>query len=77
MRMLSESWRWAVVIRAKLVELHEKLLGVEVTPHSPDVDAAFNLFVDVMERGQGSEETHFRWWECGFDDIYFFERNPR
>ena len=62
----------AAAIRDKLVELHEKLLGVEVTPHSPDVDAAFNLFVEVMERGQGLEETHFRWWECGFDDIYYF-----
>ena len=42
----------AAAIRNKLVELHEKLLGVEATPHSPDVDAAFELFVDVMERGQ-------------------------
>ncbi|MDE0029700.1 MAG: DUF1588 domain-containing protein [Deltaproteobacteria bacterium] len=62
----------AAAIRDKLVELYEKLLGVEVTPHSPDVDAAFNLFVEVMERGQGLDETHFLWWECGFDDIYYF-----
>ena len=63
----------ATAIREKLVELHEKLLGVEVTPHSPDVDAAFSLFVDVMERGQGLEETDFLWWRCGFDDHYFFK----
>ena len=62
----------AAAIREKLVELHQKLLGVEVTTYSPDVDAAFNLFVDVMERGQGPEDTRFRWWECGFDDIYYF-----
>ena len=63
----------ASVIRDKLVELHEKLLGIETTPYSADVEAAFSLFVDVMERGQGLEETHFHWWECGFNDIYFFE----
>ena len=62
----------AAAIRKKLVELHEKLLGVEVTPHSPDVDAAFNLFVEVMERGQGLDERHFPWWKCGFEDMYFF-----
>ena len=63
----------AAAIREKLVDLHEKLLGVEVTRYSPDVDAAFSLFVDVMERGLGSEATRFRWWECGVDDIYFFD----
>ena len=63
----------AAAIRDKLVELHEKLLGVEVTPHSPDVDAAFNLFVEVMERGQGLDEKHFPWSRCGFDDMYYFE----
>ena len=50
----------AAAIRDKLVELHEKLLGVEVTPHSPDVDAAFNLFVEVMERGEGLDENASR-----------------
>ena len=63
----------AAAIRDKLVELHEKLLGVEVTPYSPDVDAAFSLFVKVMERGQGVEEKHFLWWSYGYNDIYFFE----
>ena len=63
----------AAAIREKLVELHDKLLGVDVTPYSVDVDAAFNLFVDVMERGRGTEEAHFRWWECALEDIYFFE----
>ena len=61
-------------IRDKLVELHETLLGVEVTPYSPDVDAVFNLFVDVMERGQGLKEEYFPGWECDFrNDIYFFD----
>ncbi|MDE0029697.1 MAG: DUF1588 domain-containing protein [Deltaproteobacteria bacterium] len=63
----------ALAIREKLVELHEKLLGVEVTLHSPDVDAAFNLFVEVMKRGQGLDEERFPWWRCGFDDMYYFD----
>ena len=64
----------SAAIRKKLVELHEKLLGVEVTPHSPDVDAAFDLFVDVMERGKGSENQHFRAWQCNWNsDIHFLD----
>ena len=62
----------AATIRDKLVELHEKLLGVEVTPHSPDVDIAFSLFVDVMERGQ-SLDTRFQSWQCRPDDRHFFD----
>ena len=52
--------------------MHDKLLGVEVTSHSPDVEAAFNLFVDIMERRRGSEER-LTWWRCGYDDMYFFD----
>ena len=37
-------------IRNKLVELHDKLLGVQVTSDSPDVEAAYRLFVDVWQR---------------------------
>ena len=62
----------AAMIRDKLVELHEKLLGVEVTPHSPDVDAAFSLFVNVMERGQRLG-TRFQSWQCRLDDKHFFD----
>ena len=66
----------ANAIRGKLVELHEKLLGVRVTPHSPDVEAAYRLFVDVWKRKRGSRdtETDFRslqcdWWrDLGFWD---------
>ena len=42
----------ASLIREKLVELYDKLLGVEVTPHSPDVNSAFRLLVDAMEQAQ-------------------------
>ena len=50
------------------------MLGVQVTPHSPDVDAAYRLFVDVMERGRAAHDEWLEFWECDFDnDVFFFE----
>ena len=67
----------AAAIRDKLVELHDKLFGIEVTPHSPDVTSAFRLLVDAMEQGRRSGESSFRWWDCGlWDDQHFFRRHP-
>ena len=66
----------ANAIRGKLVELHEKLLGVRVTPHSPDVEAAYRLFVDVWSRKRSSQmriETRLTDWRCPFNDISYFE----
>ena len=61
-------------IRNKLVELHDALFGVQVTPHSPDVETAYRLFVEVMERGQAAQEEWFPpYWECPIDDIFYFE----
>ena len=40
-------------IRNKLVELHDKLLGVQVAPDSADVEAAYRLFVEVSRRARG------------------------
>ena len=63
-------------IRGKLVELHDKLLGVQVTPYSADVEAALRLFVDVMERGRGAKESNFRDSDCyrnWGEDLFFFE----
>ena len=64
----------AEAVRAKVVELYGKLLGVQVTPHSPDVDAAYRLFVDVMARGRAADETSFRGSDCywNWDDDFFF-----
>ena len=67
----------ATAIRNKLVELHDKLLGVKVAPDSPDVEAAYRLFVDVWDRKRKSEDTEpFSPWSRGCDwqaDIFFFE----
>ena len=55
-------------IRAKLVELHDKLLGVQVTPHSPEVEAAYQLFVETAARKRAAGKGRFRHWGCGWWD---------
>ena len=67
-------------IRDKLVELYDKLLGVQVTPHSPDVEATYRLFVEVMDGGRGKEpgggrdSQWFKWWHCDSAlDLTYFE----
>ena len=61
-------------IRNKLVELFDALLAVQVTPHSPDVEAAYLLFVEVMERGRASGDGRFEWWRCDdHSDLHYFE----
>ena len=66
----------AEAVRARIVELYDKLLGVQVTPHSPDVEAAYRLFVDVMARGREADETSFRGSDCYWNwrgDFFFLE----
>ena len=61
-------------VRSKIVELYDVLLGVQVTPHSQDVESAYRLFADVMERRRKSQDDWFNPWECEWgDDHFFFE----
>ncbi len=62
-------------VRAKLVEIHEVLLGVQAGPHSPDVETAWQLFAGVLERRRASRKHWFAHWNCyaGGDDTFFFE----
>ncbi len=64
-----ETSRGAKKIRRKLVELHEKLLGVTVTADSPDVDAAFRLFVEVWKR-ERELELEDEDSDCGEDGCW-------
>ena len=59
-------------VRNKLVELHDSLLGVQVTPYSPDVDAAYQLFVDARERARRMGDDWFNIWDCDWqgDRLY-------
>ena len=70
-----ETSRGARAIRRKLVELHEKLLGVTVTVDSPEVEAAFRLFVEVWERERRANGPD--WQEenivCDIQDQFYFE----
>ena len=70
------STRGVDAIRNKLVELHDKLLGVQVTPQSPDVEAAYRLFVDVSKLKRKPWEYNFRDSDCYWnwlEDLFFFE----
>jgi len=60
-------------VRNKLVELHDRLLGVQVRPESPDVEAAYRLFVEVSERADASAYGGFEWWSCErhIDHLFF------
>ena len=62
------------VVRNKLVELHDKLLGVRLAPNSPDVEAAYRLFVDMQQRGRQAQADDFDWVDCRWDwDHFFFD----
>ena len=61
-------------IRNKLVELYDVLLGVQVTSHSPDVETAYRIFVNAMERRREANDSTFEWWECDSHwDLTLFE----
>ena len=61
----------ADTIKGKLVELHDKLLGVQVGSDSPEVAAAYRLFADVAARGRQAEKTWFEWWRCSISEDHF------
>ena len=64
----------AGAIRDKLVELHDKLLGVQVTSDSPDVEAAYRLFVSTMERRRAAGGRWFEHWRCNAElDLSYFD----
>ena len=70
----SEGSAGSAAIRNKLVELHDKLFGVRVTPDSPEVQAAYRLFVDVWTRGREAQDDRLEFWQCnvyGRDHFYF------
>ena len=65
-------------IRAKLVELYEKLHGIEVTDDSPEVHDAYKLFVEVWEGKRGAFGDAFNWTDENinidwYSDQFFLE----
>ena len=65
----------AGAIRSKLVDLHEKLLGVQVAPYSPDVNEAFNVFFTVWARMRRTDGSNFNNsnFACASDDIAYYD----
>jgi len=52
----------AILIKEKLVELHEKMLGKTLTINSPDISAAYQLFVRSWEeRVSSGAAPHLLW----------------
>ena len=64
-----------LAIRRKLADLHQKLFGAAVAIDSPDVNEAYDLFVEVWNRKRASEEAGFSnsRFHCtdGGDHFYF------
>ena len=64
----------ARAIRNKLVDLIETVLGVEVDASSPDVEAAYRLYVDVWERRRETGGLQFLDSACAYGaDIRYFD----
>ena len=68
-----ETSRGAKKIRRKLVELHEKLLGATASIDSPDVEAAFRLFVETWEHKRNTEDWREERIACEISDNLYFE----
>ena len=69
---------WARRIRAKLVELFDKLHGIQVAADSPEVQDAYDLFVEVWQRKRQQDGSHFLWNDENVEvewlsDQYFFD----
>ena len=64
-----------IAIRRKLADLHQKLFGVAVAVDSPDVNEAYDLFLEVWNRKRTSEgrtfgNSQFSCTDSG-DHLYF------
>ena len=74
----------AAAIRAKLAELHERLLGVTVEPSSAEVSRAYDFFAGVWNRKRESAEPDDDRFIGGQEDLacdlatdeYYFESLP-
>ena len=62
-------------IRGKLVDLHQKLLGVTVTDDSPEVESSYQFFLEVWNRKRSTQGVDFRDspTECDIDDHFYFD----
>ena len=70
----TERSRGARAIKAKLAKLYGELLGVDVDANSAEVEAAYELFVEVWTRRRESNDLDFRSIRCDWDlDQHYFD----
>ena len=70
----TETSAGAKAIRNKIAELHETLLGVEVSAESEEVEDAYRLFVEVWERRRDTGNNWFFDTACNYgSDIRYFD----
>ncbi|MCY3621739.1 MAG: DUF1588 domain-containing protein [Gammaproteobacteria bacterium] len=70
----TETSAGAKAIRNKIAELHETLLGVEVSAGSEEVEDAYRLFVEVWERRRDTRNNWFFDTACNWgSDIRYFD----
>lgn len=62
----------AGLIRDKLVDLHDRLLGVRVGAESTDVSSAYDLFVDVWNRKLDEEDGDFFSIQCDWNRDHLY-----
>ena len=61
-------------IKAKLAELHDAMLGGKTDASSMEIQAAFDLFVEVWEHGRTADNRDFQSVRCDFwDDSDYFD----
>ena len=68
-----ETSRGSMLIRSKLVELHEKFFGVTVSVDSPEVETAFQFFVDIWDGKRSDNDWRAGDIACDINDILYFE----
>lgn len=65
-------------IKGKLVELYRDLLGIDADASHPDVEAAYQLFVQVWQRKKAADPNGWNTWynggyNCDVNDLYYYE----
>ena len=66
----AENTAGANSIKTKLIDLIDKLHGIEVTADSQEVHNAYELFVEVWERKQRSLEGHILWNDENISNVW-------
>ena len=59
-------------IKSKLAELHDRLLGVEITADSTETADVYKLFVNVWQWGRNSGNANFHSAQCDWPEYHHY-----